>query len=388
MNIVYVGNVGVEGSSLAIHAQNVAKVLEKAGHTVSFVCKALQGKQQGFNNAKYYYATTRFQKGKLNTIEWIYEAFKGKKLLQIIRELNRVDSIDIIILYGYSGEKKLIKYCKKNKIGLVSDMVDWFEADDCEKGFPRLYNKYYVEKCRTKYHLELNGIIVISNYLRKYYDDRKQKTIFMPPVFEIPSQIKSISNNDVKHISYAGSLGGNKDIIKPVIEAVISINKNELKVILDLVGIEENEIKTKYGIECEGYGIHCYGRTTHEQATEIVSSSDFSVLLRNNKKYAKAGFSTKFVESMCVGVPVICTSIGGSDLYVENGKDGFLLPDNSVDTVKSIIQHIVEMNSDTMMGMKMCAFEKAKQLFNVNTYVDQINMFMNDIRLESLNNNV
>ena len=39
------------------------------------------------------------------------------------------------------------------------------------------------------------------------------------------------------------------------------------------------------------FGIICHGKLSHDETLKIVAKSDFSVLLRENKLYAKAGVS-------------------------------------------------------------------------------------------------
>ena len=65
---------------------------------------------------------------------------------------------------------------------------------------------------------------------------------------------------------------------------------------------------------------------------KIVKESDFSVLLRQNKRYAKAGVSTKFCEAMKLGVVGLCAQVNGTDLFVKNMTNGILIKDNSVRT--------------------------------------------------------
>lgn len=96
---------------------------------------------------------------------------------------------------------------------------------------------------------------------------------------------------------------------------------NEIKIIFDVVGPSPDAIERM--LECSNLtqcGINCYGRLSHENTLSIVRKADFSVLMRENKRYAKAGVSTKFVEAMSLAVPSICTAVGGTDAFVTDGR--------------------------------------------------------------------
>lgn len=119
-----------------------------------------------------------------------------------------------------------------------------------------------------------------------------------------------------------------KDYLEPLLRAIRKINNNDVKVIFDVIGPSADTIKNM--IKCDNpvqYGINCHGRLSHENTLSIVKKADFSVLMRENKRYAKAGVSTKFVEAMSLAVPSICTAVGGTDAFVSDGVDGFLIKD-------------------------------------------------------------
>ena len=109
---------------------------------------------------------------------------------------------------------------------------------------------------------------------------------------------------------------------------------------------------------------------------EFVKKADFSVLMRENKRYAKAGVSTKFVEAMSLAVPSICTAVGGTDAFVSDGVDGFLIKDNSVYEILGKLELIVNMDSSEILQMKLNALNKAKHVFSEDQYFEVTKLFL------------
>ena len=95
---------------------------------------------------------------------------------------------------------------------------------------------------------------------------------------------------------FAGSLS-NKDYLKELIEALMVINKEDIRISFDVIGPSEEEI-----IHCVNesnllkYGIFVHGRKSHDDVLKIVKEADFSVLLGRIKDMQKQGFQQNFVK--------------------------------------------------------------------------------------------
>lgn len=173
-------------------------------------------------------------------------------------------------------------------------------------------------------------------------------------------------------------MGGSKDIIDPIIENLLfNFNKDKIQFILNLVGITDKELNLKFGIrDWKSIGINALGRLSHDETEKIVSKSDFSILLRQNKRYAKAGFSTKFAESMSNGIPVICTKVGGADVLVEHMKNGILIENNDNETIENIFKSILQLSNKEITTMKENAYESALKYFDYKAYKESMQAFI------------
>jgi hypothetical protein len=68
------------------------------------------------------------------------------------------------------------------------------------------------------------------------------------------------------------------------------------------------------------------GRIPRPQVLEELSKADFTVLMRSEEqRYAKAGFPTKFVESLATATPVIANSTSDLGMYLKDGENGYVV---------------------------------------------------------------
>ena len=383
---LYIGHIGSEGTAMAIHSRNIAQVLAINGYQVSFVCQCVpKGKQEYSKDDKFDYSYTKqyIKIPKLSAVEWMFEELSGIKLFKLFKKRMRQIKPDLVIFYGYSAEKKIVNYCKKNNVEIIVDRTDWFEASDREGLFGLIFTKYVADKSIEKYDYEANGVISISKYFYDFYKAGGQNTIWLPPIFEVAhhDKFKKRSSEAIRLV-YAGSLGGTKDIIDPVVECVFSkFNKEKIRFALNLVGITEEQLNVRFGKhDWKMVGINAYGRVPHDAAERIVSESDFSFLLRQNKRYAKAGFSTKFAESMSNGVPVICTKVSGADVLIDNMKNGILIENNEVSTIEATLNKLLNLTDDEIADMKNAAYDSALKYFDYHAYIEPLRLFIENNR--------
>ena len=101
--------------------------------------------------------------------------------------------------------------------------------------------------------------------------------------------------------------------------------------------------------------------------------SDFSIILRENKRYAEAGFPTKFVESIACGVPVIANKVGDIQKYITEYEVGFLIDnDNIFNNLSSIISSY-SVSQLSKEKMKKKCFLLAKERFMFDSYTECLN---------------
>lgn len=383
-NILYIGPIGVKGTALAVHSRNIAAILKTCNYNVNFICDYVENENNKYDTSdcyNYFYTKYYIKIPKIGAVESLIEILLGIKLFCLFKKKAQELNPNFVIFYGYYGQKKIINYCKKNNIKIVVDRTDWFEASDKNKYLDKFFTRFIADKSMRKYDFLTDGIISISEYFYYYYRNKGQKTIWLPPVFSIEERNEfSKSENSVLNLVYAGTLG-KKDTVSPVVNCLIKFfNSEKIQIKLNLVGISQEQLSADFGErDWEKLGIYAHGRVTNKKSREIVSKSDFSLLLRQNKRYAKAGFSTKFAESMSLGVPVICTKVGGADTIITDMIDGVHLTDNEAETIQAKINQLLQMSNEEIINIKRNAYNTALEKFSKDNYTDKLYNFINSL---------
>lgn len=384
--IMYVGDVGKPNTALSIHAQNIARLFGKMGYHTTFICDAYKGMNKISDETElfnYCYTSKFITIPKISAVEWLIDELTGWKYRKILKEKIRSKKPEFVLMYGYAGESWMVKYCHKKKIPFIVERVDWFEKSDRTGFIERELFQRQVDKTILKIDKHVDGVISISKFFEEYYYKMNVPTIFVPPIFEFGNNdiLKNYERSSMLHLVYAGSIGGNKDYIFPVLQAVKRINSKKIHIHMDLIGLTLGQVENLTGEACwKKYGVDILGRVPNSMAKRIIQKADFSFLLRENKQYAKAGFSTKFAESMCLGVPVICTKVGGADSVITHMYDGICLENNDISTIEKTLIFLMNKSSEEIMEMKSNAYITASRLFNIESYVDGMNEFLNKIK--------
>ena len=394
--ILYVGQIAIEGSASCTHVRNRARFFNNIGYEVYGLSECPKNecdKVEDTDFLKYIYMKPFHGKGKVRGAGWIADQFLGIHTYnEIIRALKFI-SPDIIILYELNSivvEERIRAYCERHNIRLIIEVTEWMEVENRKEIATRgivwqkdIQKRYIDKRC--------GNIIAISEFLYEHYRNQGCNVIRLPPlVYDFADKDQVFRDRDAVKLRqvklvFAGTTDF-KDYLEPMLKAIRKINNNEIKIIFDVVGPSPDAIESM--LECSSptqYGINCYGRLSHENTLSIVRKADFSVLMRENKRYAKAGVSTKFVEAMSLAVPSICTAVGGTDAFVTDGVDGVLIKDNSVHEVLDKLMQIVNMDSSEILQMKLNTLNTAKQVFSEGQYYNVAKCFLEGEGFDSQN---
>ena len=388
MRIVYLSDIdiGIPNNANSVHVANMAVLLHKAGHDVSAICEFPKNgivlPDTGY--IRYKYMKPIPGKGKIRGLLWIinsvtgiYSSIEAKKLLEILKP-------DYVIIHEANSMFFVNNIRKWGKIIGYKSVIETTEWMESGKERSLSYNCIVKQKdySRRKIDKKCGNIIAISKYLEEHYINQNCYVVRIPPLFSEIIEKEKITrftenrcNSRIKLV-FAGTLSS-KDYLEPLLKTLLHINRNEIHISFDVIGPNKYDIEKRMGEKnLEKYGIYCHGRISHDDVLALVKQCDFSVLLRNNQRYAKAGVSTKFCEAMCLGVPSICTEVGGTDRFVVDENNGFLIPDNKVETIINVLNRILQLDSGSIILMKRNACETAINNFAVDKYIDPINDFL------------
>lgn len=252
--------------------------------------------------------------------------FKGWKTFNWLRKREMYDGI---ILYNppFVFALTMLTYCKFKKIKLILDSTEWYESEHLIGGRYGIASIENYLRMKCAYPLFTN-VIVISKFLSGYFKHKGVKNIIKVLPLSECFEAKSSSHSSVVKLVYIGNLG-KKDKLDAIFSFVI---KHENTIELDIAGIDEKDFFVIYPHLSAHKGkfnnrIRFHGRIDYETVKKLYLHADFSVFFREKKRYALAGFPTKFIESICFSVPVITNPVGDI-VHFSNGVAILIEPEN------------------------------------------------------------
>lgn len=314
--------------------------------------------------------TDASKKGKIRSYLQFWPRFK-KQLKAYAPDLILTDDL------GPTQMMKLRFYCKRRKIRLVHDSVEWYSPEQFTCGKRSL--TYIQKNIVNRYILNKDfHVIAISKYLYDYFTSKGIPTVRIPIlVSQKDIHTEKLTVEDKVVFTYAGQ-AGKKDYLHIMLEAFSMLPQETLnKVEFRIVGCTREQVLTS-GVPVEilnhlGNAVCFYGRITHDRVLEILQSTDFTILIRSEtQRYAKAGFPTKFVESLANSTPVICNLTSDLDRYLKDGENGFVVYGEKKEELWKVLQTAVELPLTIRKQMYVGAEKTVKTYFDCLKYEESL----------------
>lgn len=151
--------------------------------------------------------------------------------------------------------------------------------------------------------------------------------------FPVATEPKVISSDRAVSFVFVGWLVKAKGVVQ-LLEAIAELkDKYPFEVHLVGGGTLENycaQYKKDNGL---GDFLHLHGWQEKENVLKIVNNSDVFILPSDAE-----GFPNSLLEAMALGLPVICTNVGGVSDSLLDGVNGFLLESNDFTTISKAME--------------------------------------------------
>ena len=169
-------------------------------------------------------------------------------------------------------------------------------------------------------------------------------------------------------------MGGNKDGLEDLIEAMAIIKEKDRSTQLQLAGSapKNDLLRLKNKIKNLNLDdtIFLLGRKNPEEIPCLLSNSDLLVLARPGNKQAEAGFPTKLGEYLASAKPVVITITGQIPKYLKDNISAYLAkPDDIEDFAEKVIFALSDKNSESIAKK---GYEVAKENFSYKLYGKEI----------------
>ncbi|TYC82203.1 glycosyltransferase family 4 protein [Acetobacterium wieringae] len=376
--IIYVGGFELPDKDAAAHrVVGNANALKEIGYDVVFI----DVDRSYVNNAGF--AIKEIEGFTIYSVAFPNSHFQWFKYLTDINEIKKIisnrDDVKAIICYNYPSILllKLIKYCRKNKVKIISDVTEWYEDTRFIKKIDTLIRMKNLNK-------KVDGLICISSYLDNYYK-HFTNTVIVPPLIDLYDEkwnrLPSVPFREKINLIYSGRPGKHKDKLNIIIESLNSISSKK-KISFFIVGITKKQYLEYYPEHANMVenlkDIVCFtGKISHSKSIELVKKSDFQIFIRESKRVNNAGFPTKFVESMACGTPVITTKTSDLGKYLINNKNGFFIDYIDNESLSIALNNIIRMERKKIIRMKEHCFNI--DAFDYRCHTEKMNKFLTNI---------
>lgn len=353
--ILYVGGFELPDKNAAAHrVMSIAKALRSLGYETVFVGvdKELAGSDavsrepaeaQGFCAYAVPYPRTIKQ--------WIAYLTDSGPFLDVIR---REEGINAVIFYNFPSiaMQRIMHYCHAKGIACIADVTEWYSASGRGLAYFALKGADTFFRMRVL-HPKMDGLIVISEYLKQYYAKHQNMVMLPPTVDREEDKWKKLppkNQGPSLELVYAGS-PAKKDRIDILIAALKRVRRAYR---LNVIGMTESEYLERYPQDreflCDQDAIRFLGRLPHRETLDYVAHANYSCFFREEDRMTKAGFSTKFVEAISCGTPVLSNKTSNLADYAQNNENAILLDSIEVQDVAAAIERApftIKVNEDT-----------------------------------------
>ncbi len=303
----------------------------------------------------------------------------GKKTISWLDSLDKKP--DAIILYsGYSPYLfRLIPWAKENSVKLVFDAVEWYDPDHFFGNLsPYQLN---IELSMRKLIPRLGNVISISTFLHDYFSNKGCRSIKIPPLLDVVNAMYTVPEEALPmRLVYAGS-PGKKDLLDTIIRATLLAKRSGVEVVLSIAGVSASDSTNfpslrSFPSEFISGSIIFLGTLAHDEAMELVAKAHYSILLRNDARYSRAGFPTKFCESFSVGVPVISNITSDLNEYLISHKTGIICKGISPENLCAAIMSASKIEREPYLEMRRNCRVAALEAFDYRKFAGALGNFI------------
>lgn len=392
--IIYVGSFYFpNGDAGGTRVLGIGKALRAAGYRVVFAGMESRGREEDCQpNGEYCYQGFSYVpesdhgRGRLFRLKrGLLTHATGTTTMQRLHAMD-LSTAQAIITYGGPSLLlwQLVHFCRKRRLALMVDCTDWYDPGHVLGG--ALGPIRWDSELRMRWlQPKIGRVIVVSSFLDHYYRNRGCDIVRIPPLVDMNQPDRqpaahTVRDDGVLRLVYAGS-PGKKDLLMPVIHALRELQAAGAPVRLHLAGISRPVADAYMGehsslLEDLGEAIVYHGRVSHPVAVALVAQADFSILMRPNERFANAGFPTKLVESLSLGVPIITNLTSDIGEYVRDGKEGIVFEGTDPEAFAAAVRRVLVMPKEQWMAMRVHARQRAIESFDYRNYVAPLNEFV------------
>jgi hypothetical protein len=155
-------------------------------------------------------------------------------------------------------------------------------------------------------------------------------------------------------------------------------NETKKSILLNIIGITEEKFCSLYGWQSEKIPpfVHFLGRIPHQEVLVYLKTSHFQIFIREDNLINRAGFPTKFVESISSGTMVLTTMSSDLKDYMTEGIMGYELDISSRETLYKSLLYVVNCPIEKLTNMRK---KINTEMFDYRQYIQPTKKFIDSI---------
>lgn len=348
--VLYIGGFELpDGNAAAHRVMGIAKLMRTLGYETVFLHRRVGAREARTSYGGFECYEFPLDEGRVALLRGLWDT---RSVESVIRSR---EDIRVVIAYNYPAVAlaRLKRFCTLRNVLCLADVTDWHGSRKRSLAYKLVKGLDTLLRMRVV-HKRLDGLIVVSRYLERYYET-SVPTVRIPPLYDLSDGTwdshRGAGAETGHRLVYAGSPSSEKERLDLLVDAIQSIRASH-DVELDVVGVTRDEFLRMYGRQgldrgsgthdrwtTSEHGIAFHGRVSHQEALDFVKRADFTVLVREVNRVTAAGFPTKFVESIACGTPVIASESSDLGEFLSSGENGFLVSlSNLAEDLECVLQ--------------------------------------------------
>lgn len=326
-----------------------------------------------YNGIDYLYICGKYKHEKKYKILRGIDYFLGDYIRSFIYAVKNIKEREIVYIYAYPIFLQILIICasKIKKAKIIKETCEHPSALGNVNSLWHKICKWFEYKFVMP---QYDGFIVISRALCDFvekYKSKKAKYIVIPILVEdlLENKVLCQLKNEYKvpYIIHTGTMLEQKDSISKILHAYARL-KRELNTKCRLVFTGPQATSKcsylpmikKLGIEND---VDLLGLVSSDQIAILQYFATMTIIYKSDNLQTRNCFPTKLGEMLISGTPVITTTVGDANLYLENEKSAFIFEPDDEDTLLKYIKLILT-NSDIAKKVGSAGRQVALKYFN------------------------
>lgn len=304
----------------------------------------------------------------------------GMDTVRVLEEMTRAP--DLVIVYG-GGDlymSRIQRWARSRDSHVAADLVEWFEPSHQPLGrYGPLALDNHLMMTRTA--LRSDGIIAISSFLARHFTAKGARHVLVvPPLMDTDG----FTADDAPGLAtraefvYCGE-PGKKDRLDLVLRSALELDPDGTRMTLTVAGPTPERVARLAGVDVLPPGINAVGRISRDESLKLVRHAHWVPLIREDKRFAQAGFPTKAAEAMSVGTPIVANLTSDLGKLLTDGQTGVVAAAADLESTKIALTNALTFTHDRHEQMRRATHRRAQELLDYRQHISPLGRWLAEV---------